>query len=86
MAAICVGRPNRLRMLAMLVRCLILFVAILSVSWLGGCQRQPFVSDMPRTPYERYMALRGRERPLTVQGPTGIVQRNIRERLQPLEP
>jgi hypothetical protein len=63
-----------------------LLCCLLSVCALSGCQRRPFISDMPRTPYERYMALRGRERPETVRGPTGAEQRNARERLQPLEP
>jgi len=50
-----------------------------------GCQKQPLVSELPRTPYERYMALRGRERPATHRDHQGLEQRNARERLRPLE-
>ena len=55
------------------------------VSLAGGCQRSPFNDDLARTPYERYMALRGLDRPLTVSDEFGVERKALRERLSPLE-
>ena len=61
-------------------------VGLMAACLLGiGCQKQPFISEYPRTPYDRYLALRGRERPATQRDAQGLAQRNARERLKPLD-
>ena len=50
----------------------------------GGCARSPLVSDLPRTPYERYQVLRGQERPENERNEFGAEVPALRERLRPL--
>lgn len=49
-----------------------------------GCEKPLFPSDLPRSPYERYMTLRGRSRPMSEETASGMEQPAIRERLKPL--
>jgi hypothetical protein len=58
----------------------------LAVGLLGavGCQQPLFPEDAPRTPYERYMVLRGQYRPATEQDAYGQERPLLRERLRPL--
>ena len=67
------------------VRVFTMAVGMFALALLGGCQREPFLSELPRSPYERYMTLRGRDRPATHRNEYGMLVRNARERLQPLE-
>lgn len=59
---------------------------LIAVSTLApGCARTPFKDDLARTPYDRYLALRGRDRPLVTIDEFGREQKALRERLSPLE-
>ena len=51
---------------------------------IGGCQKPLFDEKLPRTPYERYMALRGEERPVKQRNIYGVEQPALRERLRAL--
>ncbi len=51
---------------------------------LSGCSEPLFPKDTPRSPYDRYLTLRGRSVPKTVPNAYGIEQPNLRERLKPL--
>ena len=50
-----------------------------------GCQKPVFPEDQPRTPYERYQALRGQERPAKTTDAFGNPQPDLRGRLTPLD-
>lgn len=52
---------------------------------LGGCQEPVFPEDQPRTPYERYQALRGQDRPAKTTDAFGNPQPDLRARLAPLD-
>lgn len=65
-------------------RILILASLLLGISVLGGCEKQLFPEDMPRSPYERYQVLRGQERRATQENTFGGQEPAIRERLKPL--
>jgi hypothetical protein len=58
---------------------------ILALGVAGGCQKQLFSNDLPRSPYERYGALRGVHRPATEQDAFGADLPALRARLRPLE-
>jgi hypothetical protein len=58
---------------------------LLASALLGGCEKALFVDNEPRTPYERYMALRGRSASLTEQNAYGGKSPALRERLKPLD-
>ena len=66
-------------------------LAILAGVLAGGCQRPLFPDDEPRTPYDRYGALREGEtssskRPRRGRGGGGgSGETDLRERLKPLE-
>lgn len=66
------------------------YVVAATLLWLGlalsvpGCEKPLFPETLPRSPYERYMTLRGQHRPMTEEGPTGQEQPALRERLKPL--
>ena len=51
---------------------------------LAGCEKPLFPKDAPRTPYERYQALRGQQRSATEQNAFGGEEPALRERLRPL--
>lgn len=46
-----------------------------------GCRKSPLPTDAPRSPYERYDALRGQTVPKTVTDSFGREQPNLRGRL-----
>jgi len=52
---------------------------------LAGCSNPLFPSDTPRTPYDRYLVLRGEERPMTELDVNGRERPNLRVRLAPLD-
>ncbi|MEM6750957.1 MAG: hypothetical protein AAGA57_00585 [Planctomycetota bacterium] len=43
------------------------------------------MSDLPRTPYERYQTLRGEAPPIERPNEFGVEQKALRERLAPME-
>lgn len=62
------------------------WTALLALALLaGGCEKALFPEDLPRSPYERYMALRGRAAPMHEEGATGAKEPALRERLKPLD-
>lgn len=64
-------------------RALLIGIGFMAVA-IGGCQKPLFDEKLPRTPYERYMALRGEERPVKQRNIYGVEQPALRERLRPL--
>lgn len=67
--------------------CGVILLALLCVV-LSGCglsQDRLFPPNTPRSPYERYLALRDRERTATYKDAFGRDQPNLRERLRPLD-
>ena len=50
-----------------------------------GCSKNPLYSEMPRTPYGRYQALRGGEPPQEVPDSFGNMRPALRERLRPMD-
>ncbi len=52
---------------------------------LGGCQKPVFPEDQPRSQYERYNSLRGRDTATTQLDAFGRERPNLRERMRPLE-
>lgn len=56
-----------------------------AASGLGGCARPLFPEDAARSPYERYLALRGQAAPETVYDAYGREQPALRQRLAPLD-
>lgn len=61
---------------SVLIGCLL--IALLAGT---GCRKSPLPSDAPRSPYERYDALRGQTVPKTVTDSFGREQPNLRGRL-----
>jgi hypothetical protein len=62
-----------------------LLAGLLVACWFaGGCQKPVFPEDQPRTPYERYQALRGQDRPAKTTDAFGNPQPDLRARLAPL--
>ena len=51
----------------------------------GGCNKPLFPKDQPRSPYERYLAQRGRLAPQKELNAFGRDQPALRDRLKPLE-
>lgn len=49
-----------------------------------GCEKPLFPENSQRTPFERYMALRGQQRPATERDATGGSSPALRQRLRPL--
>ncbi len=56
-------------------------VGLLLIGGPTGCRKSPVPKDSPRSPYERYDALRGQSVPKTVQDSFGREQPNLRGRL-----
>jgi hypothetical protein len=52
---------------------------------LGGCQKGLFPEGTPRSPYERYLTLRGDYRPPVEHDAYGVERPALRQRLRPLE-
>lgn len=64
---------------------LVVAAAAMAVVMLGGgCAKQLFPEDVPRSPYERYQMLRGQDRPKTYTDVFGVERPALRERLKPL--
>lgn len=63
-------------------RALLLLTLLLALP-LVGCS-SPFPRDVPRSQYDRYAQLRGRQRGMTELDVYGREQRSLRERLRPL--
>ena len=59
-------------------------VALTGLSGLAGCQDPLFPDDAPRSPYQRYQALRGESAPRYERGKQGAREPALRERLRPL--
>jgi len=49
-----------------------------------GCEKPLFPENAPRTPYDRYMVLRGQQRPATEEDAAGGERPALRQRLKPL--
>lgn len=62
----------------------LLLIVGVSSGLLTGCEKPLFPKEEPRTPYQRYMMLRGTDRPEKVENAYGWEEPNLRERLQPL--
>ena len=63
-------------------------VAVVMAAMSGGCQDPLFPADAPRSPYERYQALRGDERPMVDEMSRGTARSGrpaLRQRLRPLD-
>ena len=63
-------------------------LALVAVAFLGGCQDPLFPKDAARSPYDRYHALRGDDRPMTDDFNRGTARSGrpaLRERLRPLD-
>lgn len=67
------------------VRLMLIVGGMVGVTAVAGCNKPLFPNDAPRTPYERYQALRGRQRPLYELDQLGNPQPALRERLEPLD-
>lgn len=50
-----------------------------------GCAQNPLSSELPRTPYGRYQALRGGEPPQDEPDTFGNLRPALRARLQPMD-
>ena len=53
--------------------------------WLAGCSSDPLSSELPRTPYGRYQALRGGEPPQEELDSFGNSRPALRARLRPMD-
>lgn len=51
----------------------------------GGCGRALFPEEQPRSPYQRYNSLRGRNTQTTEMDAFGRERPNLRDRLRPLD-
>ncbi len=58
--------------------------AVLAALTAAGCEKPPFSENAPRSPYDRYMTLRGQQRPLVEEDALGNEQPALRQRLKPL--
>ncbi len=70
-----------------MIRVSLLGVAVVlsGVALLPGCAQNPLRSDLPRTPYGRYQALRGGEPPQTELDTFGNPRPALRDRLRPMD-
>ena len=60
-------------------------LALAGLVWLAGCGTNPLSSDLPRTPYGRYQALRGGEPPQEELDSFGNSRPALRARLRPMD-
>lgn len=51
---------------------------------MAGCEKPLFVENQSRTPYDRYLSLRGRQTSMTQQNDYGGQTPALRQRLRPL--
>jgi hypothetical protein len=63
---------------------LLLGSVAMGMTMLGGCEKQLFPEDVPRSPYARYDTLRGRHRAAQQENAYGGTQPALRERLRPM--
>ena len=61
-------------------------LALATLCFVGvGCQKSLFDETQARSPYERYLALRGLDRPQEEMNAYGRAQPALRQRMRPLE-
>ena len=80
------GVRKRARIAAM--RVAFLLPGVMLVAMLLGlvaCEKPLFPKDAPRSPYDRYAALRGQQRQATQENEYGGEEPALRERLRPLD-
>jgi hypothetical protein len=68
-------------------RAMMLMLSAMALSMMmmvGGCEKQLFPENVPRSPYARYDTLRGRHRSAQEQNAYGGTQPALRERLRPM--
>jgi hypothetical protein len=58
---------------------------LLAIPGVCGCQEVLFTDRQPRSPYERYLTLRGNARPAMETDAFGIERPALRQRLRPLD-
>ena len=58
---------------------------IVAVGLATGCEKPLFMSNAPRTPYERYQQLHGKDSGATEENAYGGQQPALRQRLRPLD-
>ncbi len=63
---------------------LILGGLLLAATLMGGCEKALFIEHESRTPYDRYMALRGKQSAMSEANVYGGSVPALRERLKPL--
>lgn len=63
----------------------VFFGALAGLVWLAGCGTNPLHSELPRTPYGRYQALRGGEPPQVELDSFGNERPALRARLRPMD-
>lgn len=69
----------------MKVRSLISVALLLGVGLSGvGCEKPLFPENQPRSPYDRYLNLRGQRRPMFQENAFGGDEPALRDRLKPL--
>ena len=68
----------------MIRRGLILFAMVSIGATMVGCEKELFPQTAYRSPYDRYLMLRGQGRPATQQNALGGEEPALRERLRPL--
>lgn len=68
----------------MLNRVVLASALVLAALCVAGCEEALFSKEEPRSPFDRYMLLRGRQRPATSTNVWGGEEPALRERLKPL--
>ncbi|MCX5660503.1 MAG: hypothetical protein NTW19_12380 [Planctomycetota bacterium] len=69
----------------MKVRSVIGMALLAGVGLVGvGCEKPLFPENQPRSPYDRYLSLRGQSRPMNQQNAYGGDEPALRDRLKPL--
>jgi len=63
----------------------VFLMAMAGLVWLAGCGTNPLYSELPRTPYGRYQALRGGEPPQEELDSFGNSRPALRARLRPMD-
>ena len=66
------------------MRGVLVFYLFAAAGTLGGCQDALFKDNAARTPYDRYLTLRGQARPATETDALGVERPALRQRLSPL--
>jgi hypothetical protein len=62
-------------------------IVVLLAVWsaVGGCAKELFPEDAPRSPYERFLTLRGKAPPMNETDAFGVENPALRSRLKPLD-